>query len=66
MEEAAASKHEDHIQQLLAKLEARFKGRRCYLGQYVSPKPFLSGEHPILPCMRIIIFATCGCGIETA
>ncbi|CAM9626907.1 unnamed protein product [Ectocarpus fasciculatus] len=39
MDEAAASKREDNIQELLAKLEALFKGRRCYLGQYVSPKP---------------------------
>ncbi|CAN0187505.1 unnamed protein product [Ectocarpus sp. 4 AP-2014] len=42
MDEAAASKHEGNIQDLLAKLEARFKGIRCYLGQYVSPKPFPS------------------------
>ncbi|CAM9429270.1 unnamed protein product [Ectocarpus sp. 12 AP-2014] len=38
MNEAAANKLEDNIQELLAKLEARFKGRHCYLGQYVSPK----------------------------
>lgn len=45
MDEAAANKLEDNIQELLAKLEARFKGRRCYLGQYVSPK-HPSGECP--------------------
>ncbi|CAB1117342.1 unnamed protein product [Ectocarpus sp. CCAP 1310/34] len=43
MDEAAAGKHEGNIQEFLAKLEARFKGIRCYLGQYVSPKPFPSG-----------------------
>ncbi|CBJ26419.1 expressed unknown protein [Ectocarpus siliculosus] len=42
MDEAAASQHEGNMQELLANLEARFKGRRCYLGQYVSPKPFPS------------------------